>query len=306
MTAEVFFKELQRLLDSKPKSPSKTLNSTNCQFTNFVYYSNGLFNCFDSNHSANGTYMYDTHYCANCADMDFSYESELSYECVDAYKCFNCTYMDDCGNMTDSDFCSWCKGCHDVFGCFKLENKSFCIFNRQFTEEEYREKVKYLKTLPPEKILAEVEKIALQHPITQTTGHDNENSNYGNYVYNSRNCYLCFDSARNEDCAYVYDSSDNKGSFDISQSGNNEISNEILDSGNIFNSSYVVFSKNCQDSKYIFDSVDVKNSMGCVALSHKEYCFLNRQLTKEEYEKITQPLLVELKNKYYGWGNLAF
>lgn len=306
MTADIFFKELQRLLLLQPKRPSQTLNSENCKFTNFVYYCKDLFNCFDCTQTSNGTYLFDCHNVANSADMNFTFETELSYECVDAFKCFNCSYVELCSNMTDSDFSTWCNNCHDVFGCFKLNNKSFCIFNRQFTETEYREKVKYLKTLPPEKILEEVEKIASLHPITQTNEHDNENSNYGNYTSFCSNCYLCFDATKNESCGYLYDSSRHSRSFDVSQSGDTELSYQVLDSGLIFNSSYIMWSKSCQDSTYLFDCLDVKDSLGCVMLSHKQYCFLNRQLTKEEYEKVTQPLLEELKTKNYEWSNLVY
>lgn len=306
LTVDSFFKELQRLIILQPKRPSQTLDSTDCSFTNFVYYSRNLYYCFDCNKSSNGTYMYDSHNCADCGDMNFSYENEQCYECVNAYKCFNCTYIDDCKNMTDSDFSSRCIGCHDVFGCFKLENKSFCIFNRQLTESEYHEKVKYLKTLPPEKILAEVEKIKNQYPVSQTNEHDSQNSSYGNYVSFCHNCYMCFDTEKSNDCGYIYDSANNKNSFDVLQSGNIELSYQILDSGQTFNSLYVVFSKNCQDDYYLFDCVDLKNSMGCVMLNHRSYCLLNRQFTKEEYEEKTKNLREELKLKNYEWSNLVY
>ena len=208
--------------------------------------------------------------------------------------------------MTDSDFSSRCIGCHDVFGCFKLENKSFCIFNRQLTESEYHEKVKYLKTLPPEKILAEVEKIKNQFPYTQTNERENQNSSFGNYVFSCNNCYLCFDISKSENCAYLYDTSGDKNSFDVSQSINVELSNQVIDSDLIFNSSYIMFAKDCYDSMYLFDCVDVKNSLGCANIEHKQYCFLNRQYTKEEYEKITQPLIAQLKAKDYEWANLEY
>lgn len=306
MTADVFFNELQRLLLLQPKRPSQTLNSEDCKFTNFVYYCNGLFHCFDCTMSSNGTYLYDCHNCANCVDMDFSMETELSYECVDAFKCFNCSYVENSSNMTNSDYSTWCNNCHDIFGCIKLSNKAFCIFNRQLTEEDYRKKVAYYKTLPPEKIIEEVEKLASTHPVTQTNERDNENSDYGNYTSFCKNCYLCFDSTRNADCGYIYDSNNNSKSFDVSQSNNAQLSYQVSDSGIIFNSSYIMWSKNCQDSTYLFDCLDVKNSLGCVQLSHKQYCFLNRQLTKEEYERVTRPILEELKTKNYEWSNLQY
>lgn len=306
MNAELFFKELQRIILSHPKKPSQILNSENCRFGNFIYYGRDLFNCFDCNKSSNGTYMYYTHNCSKCSDMDFSYESELCYECVNAFRCFNCSFIEDCANMTDSDFCYGCRGCTNVFGCVKLENKSFCIFNRQLTETEYQEKIKYLKTLPPEKILLEVEKIKASHPLTQTNERESENSSYGNYILQCRNCYLCFDTENCENCAYLYDSGQNKGSFDVSQSGEIELSYQVLDSGLIFNSSFIDFSKNISNSMYLFNCLDVKNSMGCADLEHKEFCFLNRQLTPEEYERITNPLKAELASKDFGWGTMEY
>ena len=45
--------------------------------------------------------------------------------------------MSDCARMQDSSFCYACADCKNIFGCTHLKNKSFCILNRQLTEEEY-------------------------------------------------------------------------------------------------------------------------------------------------------------------------
>ncbi|MCX6722515.1 MAG: hypothetical protein NT094_00405, partial [Candidatus Staskawiczbacteria bacterium] len=34
-----------------------------------------------------------------------------------------------------------CHGSHDLFGCVGLRNKSYCIFNKQYSESEYKELV---------------------------------------------------------------------------------------------------------------------------------------------------------------------
>lgn len=306
MTAEIFLQELQKLIFSHPKRPLQILNSENCELGDYIYYGKDLINCFDCSRSTGGIYMFDSHRFTNCMDCDFTYESELCYECIDTSKSFNSSFLDYCENMTDSDYSYDCRGCKDVFGCVHLNNKSFCIFNRQLSEAEYREKVKYLRTLPPEKILAEVTKIKEQHPLTQTHEHDNENSSFGNYVYFCKNCYLCFDIQNSENCGYLYDSGWNKQVYDLTQSRDCELSYEISDSGNLFNSDHIVFSKNCQDSSYLFDCVDMKNSLGCVRTDHRQYCILNRQFSKEEYEKIAGSLLEDLKNKNLGWGSLIY
>ncbi len=306
MTTDTFFSELQKLILAHPKRPSQVLNSENCTFGNFIYYGKDLFNCFDVSRSTKGNYLYDSHDCSSCSDCNFTFRSELCYECVDTHDSFNCDYLEYCGNMTDSYYSYDSANCHDVFGCVHLDNKSFCIFNRQFSEAEYREKVEYLKTLPPEKILKVVEDIKLKQPVTQTRSLHNENSNYGNYVFYSKNCYMCFDIGKCENCGYIHDSSDDKFTYDVTQSGGIELSYEVIDSGEIFNSDYVHFSKNCNDSSYLIDCLDVKDSLGCFRLNHKQYCILNRQFTKEEYEKISEPIIAELRAKNYGWKDLIY
>ncbi|HSW47505.1 MAG TPA: hypothetical protein VLG67_00335 [Candidatus Saccharimonadales bacterium] len=306
MTAEIFLQELQRLILSQPKRPVQVLNSQNCEMADYIYYGKDLVNCFDVSRTTGGTYLFDSHNCTNCADCDFTYQTELAYECVDVWRSFNCNYLDYCQDMTDSDYSFDCRGCKNVFGCVHLNNKSFCIFNRQFTEEEYKEKVKYLRTLPPEKILAVVNEMREKHPLTQTHEHDNDNSGFGNYVYFCKNCYLCFDTDNCENSGYLSDTTGDKSTYDLAQSRDCELSYELSDSADIFNSDHIIFSKNCSESSYLFDCIDTKNSIGCVRTQHKQYCILNRQFTKEEYERISSVLLADLKSKNPGWGNLVF
>ncbi len=44
------------------------------------------------------------------------------------------------------EYCELCYNCHDCFGCVSLKNKSFCIFNKQYSEEEYWKMVDKIKT----------------------------------------------------------------------------------------------------------------------------------------------------------------
>ncbi|MBU0627022.1 hypothetical protein KKG31_00005 [Patescibacteria group bacterium] len=38
---------------------------------------------------------------------------------------------------TNAYYCVNCHGCHNIFGCIGLRNKEYCIFNKQYTKEEY-------------------------------------------------------------------------------------------------------------------------------------------------------------------------
>ena len=50
------------------------------------------------------------------------------------------------------EYCHYCIGCHNIFGCIGLRNKEYCIFNKQYSKEEYfelREKIiKHMNEMP--------------------------------------------------------------------------------------------------------------------------------------------------------------
>lgn len=306
MTAETFFKELKRLISLYPKQPTFVLNSVNSDYANQVFYSENVKYAFDSANCTECAYIYDSFMCVNCVDCDYVIESQLIYDSTDAIKCFNCNYLQNCISMNDSDHCVECTGCHDVFGCVRLRNKAFCIFNRQLTEEQYRLEVEKYKKLPLEKIFAIVEELKLRYPKTQTNESNNENSNYGDYFFNNKNCYLMFDASHNENSAYMYDSFHSKMCMDSTYCAHNELDYQTVDSARLFNSNYIVYSNSCVESSYIFDCFDVKNSLGCVKLDHKQYCILNRQLTKEDYERESQQILEDIRNKKLDWADITF
>ena len=306
MTANGFFTELQKIILSQPKLPVAVVNSEGCDFCNEVYNSKNLLYCFDSYNTTDSFYLFDSFMCANCGDCDYAVESELCYESVDPYKAFNCDFIEYCDNIRDSAYCYNCTG-NNLFGCVNLKNKSFCIFNRQFTESEYNEQVKKFKSLSPEKIFTIVEALKKRFPLTQTVGGDNENTVYGNYIHFDKNCYLCFDAAYDENCAYIYDSFNCKTSYDLTYVAlGTELTYQAVDSATLFNCSFAVHARNCQDSSYLFNCFNLINSLGCVGLKNKEYCILNRQFNKQEYEKISIKILSELNKANLGWDNIKY
>jgi len=106
-----------------------------------LYNSKNAYQCFDC------TDLEDCAYCAKLSlhvksSMDYNSwgaKSELIYQsaaCGDnAYNlkfCTNCTT-----NMINCEYCAGCFSCSDCFGCVGLKKKKYCIFNKQYTEEEY-------------------------------------------------------------------------------------------------------------------------------------------------------------------------
>lgn len=306
MTADNFFKELQRLILSQPKLSSHSLNCENCEYGDQLYYCKNMTHCFDTLNSTDCLYVFDSQHVVNSVDCDYSFESQLCYDSITLGKCFNSAYLEDCSSIENAMYSYNCRNGNNLFGCANLTGKSFCIFNRQLTETEYKENIEKFKSLPKEQVLQMLEELKKKYPITQTRGENNENSSYGNYLYNCKRCYMCFDTAECENCGYLYDSARNNTCYDATFSGDSEISYEFIDSTRLFNCTYAIWCGHSTDSSYIIACGNVKNCLGCVNLFQKEYCILNRQFTKEEYEVKSKQILEELKQKNPGWANLVF
>ena len=306
MTAEAFFEELKRLIKNEVKPPVHTVSCEGCEYADHCYHSKHLYNSFDCLKCVECISTTDSIACTTCIDCSYSGDSELCYESVDAYKCFNSNYLENCRATNDSWYSSRCQNSKNLFGCVNLRNKSYCVFNRQLTPEEYEQVIANYKTWPPEKILAIVEELKKRYPLTQTNEHHNDNTNYGNYMAYNKNCYLLFDSIHNTDSAYIYDSLNQQNCYDITYSDESQLSYQVTDSVKCFNCNYIVYSNNCQDSSYIFNCLDIKNSLGVVGMDHKQYVLLNRQLTKEEYERESKIILADIKEKNLQWHNIIY
>lgn len=49
------------------------------------------------------------------------------------------------GQVIDCEYCSFCVDCENCFGCVGLKHKKFCLFNKQYSEEEYWKLVDEIK-----------------------------------------------------------------------------------------------------------------------------------------------------------------
>lgn len=84
----------------------------------------------------------------DCYDVsNWGENTELSYETLvcgeNSYNmkfCFNCW-----PTCRDSEYCMDLFSCSDCFGCVGLKKKQYCIFNKQYTKEEYYQLVEKIK-----------------------------------------------------------------------------------------------------------------------------------------------------------------
>ncbi len=66
-------------------------------------------------------------------------KSELGYECITFISNSGVMFSKQVKESTNVMYSELCVNCHNIFGCIGLKNKSYCIFNKQYSKEEYEE-----------------------------------------------------------------------------------------------------------------------------------------------------------------------
>ena len=115
------------------------------------------------------------------------------------------------------------------------------------------------------------------------------NSEYTNHSNNNKNCYLGFGIFDSENIMYSTNvlkaSKDCMDCYLMSFEAGAELSYECVDSARIYGCQYGALLKDCTDCFYSYDLRGCSNCFLSWNLRNKQYYILNKQHTKEEYEK---------------------
>lgn len=271
----------------------------NSDYTNYAGKNKNCYLIFDSDEDWDCYYCYGTNSSKDCMDCYRIRSCELCYECIDVIDCYNCQFSQDCSNCSDSLFLKNCIGCKNCIACSNLKNKEYFINNKKASKEEfekYREKMKDPEFL--EQVKDYFEKFKLQFPQKFMHGVQNENST-GDYLTNCKNATECYESPDLWDCKYVYQAfMPLKDSMDIQECGEGEQLYESAFSGyDTYNLKFCVHCfSNASDLQYCNFCHHSRNCFGCASLLRHEYCILNKQYTKEEYEELLPRIIEHMKS----------
>ncbi len=242
----------------------------------------------------------------DCVDNSHINNSERCYECFWITKCYQCYFTERTHDSRNMWFCRGCVGCNDCFGCVNVNKASYRIFNKQYTKEEYKNEIEKMR-LDTVSGIEEARRRAREfwntQPVKYIQGIKNVNSS-GSYVSNCRNVkdsYLVRESENMRYCQYLAVPS-NKDNYDTTNWGENiELCYEAIECGqNSYNNK---FSRNCwpncRENEYGVHLYSSANCFGCVGLKNKQYCILNKQYTKEEYEKLVPQIREQMSEMPY-------
>jgi len=122
-------------------------------------------------------------------------------------------------------------------------------------------------------------------PIPHIFQSNNQNCEYTDDWYYSKNCYLCHSGQNNEDCRYCYGCDSIKNCYYAVFSFDSELCTDLINSSSCFKSLFLLNCKNVYDSAFLYDCRDCSDCLFCFNLRNKKYCFANQQLSKEDFEK---------------------
>ncbi|MBI3618986.1 hypothetical protein HY213_03045 [Candidatus Peregrinibacteria bacterium] len=276
----------------------------------YIHYAGFAKNCYLIMHSdfcENCYYGYGFKKTVSCVDGFYNMHSELCYDCIDVHGCYGLTGCQDCINCSSSGFLRDCIGCKHCFLCAGLRDKEYCFENQQLSKESYEEKIADIDLgshMQYEQFRSKRKEMERRHPFKQLHGHNLQDCS-GDYLVHCKDTHASFDCEDVEEGKYLYQIvTGAKNNHDIYQYGLNlRESYECAIAGN--DSYHVLFCHhahmNCSDLLYCWFTQSVKNSFGCINMHHKQYCILNTQYTKGEYEKLVPKIIAHMQ-KTGEWG----
>ncbi len=291
-----FFDQFRELQLKVPRISSFVFQNVASEYVNGAAFNKNCYMCFVSDHNEDSMYSYATFDSNSSSDLLNCNECDMCYECLTCTKCYQTKFSEDCSNSQNLIFCKNCVNCQDCIGCVNLKNVRYGLFNMVVTKEEYE---KALSELTSRRNLIETRKKAQEFhagfPVKYFHGMRNVDVT-GDYVLNSKNSDFVFDSDELEDTKYINHGHQAKTSHDSyvlvdkSERCYQVVSgialNNTIASYCVWHGYDIAYSDTCENSHHLF---------GCVGLKKKEFCILNKQYSKEDYETIVSTIVDTMK-----------
>jgi hypothetical protein len=300
-----FFQDYLALKAKTPHIGIRGYKNTNCNFDDYLYFSKNCYMCFTADKFWDCFYCYEGCDLKDCCDSSECDRCELCYSCLNCRDCVDGTWLQDCRRVSQSSFCYDCVGCNSCFGCVGLRQKTYCLFNEQFSEEEYKKQMAAWKAKGGAAIWEKFEKLKLEIPRQHAMIYRGEDST-GNHLENVQNAISCFSSSKLQDCMhcdrlYAVYGDRNRDTMEVSGSVDLEMCYEVQWVGKGNNCSFCHYCEVVRDCDYCFSVFNSKNCFGCVSVNHGEFMILNEKYSEEDYLKKKAEIIEQMK-KDGEWG----
>ena len=298
-----FFPQFKELLDRVPALAilnDDGIASVNCQYTNYFALGKNCYMVINSWKVEECMYSVCLVGAKNAVDCAVILGGgEHLYHAINADISSRSRYIFNSVGLLDCAYCYDCRNCSECFMSIGLRNKRHCFKNRQCTKEEYEKILKEyaLNTWSgSEKARKEFWEFILRYPRKYANIINSVNCS-GDYLVNSKNTKHCYIAVRVENSKYFERGDTIRDSYDCLSGGEQELCYDSINPDNSYRALFtgychkdndVLYSDSCQSSEHLF---------GCVGLKNAKYCILNKEYSKEEYERIVPELMEKMKER---------
>lgn len=306
-----FFEQLRELMNSVPWPSRSVIRSVNSDYIDQAGDAKNCYLCFNCDFCEDCMYLIRGVHVRSSLDVLQISNSELAYESVLIEKCFRAFFSLDCESSTDIWFSRDCVGCTNCFGCVGLRKKSYCIWNTQYSKEEYAAKLQEFNLGSRASIAAlraQAMKFWSQFPVRYYHGVRNVNSS-GDMINDTKNTRQSWWVSDAEDIRYGFGLymkvSD---SYDYTVWGNSASRMyECVTSGEEASDLKFCFEcwPGCKNLEYCITCHSCSDCFGCVGLKKKQYCIFNKQYSKEEYFALRARIVEQMNAMPYISKNAA-
>ncbi len=301
-----FFEQFLALQNVVPREGTSVFQCENCDYNSHVRFSR---NCYLNSLAANCEDIYYSYWTVrgkNCIDCAYTNDCTLCYEVIDVNNSYGCIALQDSSNCSDCFFSYQLTGCQNCLFCTNLANKTYHIRNKPCGKEEFAQAKKALlngshtqwqKAYDEWRI---IRRACVHRPVHMLHC---ENVS-GDHIYNSRNCTECFEGTNCEDCAFTVSLGDSKNvcsGYSTGWPGSELVYFSSMTRGGT-DLAYCTYSWFCSNMRYCDSCQSSHNCFGCVGLRQKQYCILNKQYSKEEYESLKAKIIEHMKSSG-EWGH---
>jgi hypothetical protein len=137
-----FLLQLYNLFKEVPRFRINAVRMINSEYSGNATNLKNCYLLFNSNYSEDSAYGNAIDYSKNCYDNSHVKKSEKCYESFWLTNCYDTHFSVQCEDCVSVWFSKNCRGLTNCFGCVNLTNKSYCIFNEQFSKDEYGKRLK--------------------------------------------------------------------------------------------------------------------------------------------------------------------
>jgi len=300
---KTFFKQFLKLRNKIPRISLLNINGVNSDYVNNSEDNKNCYLLFAAQKNEDclyGRLVYRSHFIV---DSDFVQDSELCYDSIDCRNCYNCLVCDNCETSTDLIFCFNLKDCQNCIFSTNLRHKNYHIFNKPVSKKEFEQKRKeilssYSNLEKAKKEFSEFKKKAIVKYAYQIKCHNTT----GDYMYNCHDVKYGFDTENSKNCRYVADAESTIDCWDMNNTYYKpELNLDVMGALQTYNVKHSVYVLTSSNIEYCDSVHNCESCFGFIGLKKKKYCILNKQYSKEEYEKLKEIIIGNMKKEgVYG------